>query len=266
MRRARLLLLLLISLETLSAQSPAFDVVSIKHNTSGLPGFSGGLVPGGRLEFVNTPAARLIRLAYPTQTSELVGAPDWVMSERYDVTAVTNPQTTRAEIQQMLKALLAERFRLVVHQETRERPTFSLVLARSDRRLGPQIRRIDLDCAAVEAANRKNEPVPLAANGAPPCGIFQQGSIYKAGGITMALFSQELSSAAGRVVVDRTGLTGNYELTLRYSTQTPAGSGSADDPPSIFTALQEQLGLKLEPSSTPVPVLVIDQVDHPTPN
>jgi uncharacterized protein (TIGR03435 family) len=240
MRYASVLLLLLVSVDTPSAQSPTFDVVSIKRNTSGLPGFSGGVTPGGRLDLFNAPTARLIRLAYPMQTTALIGAPEWVMTERYDVTAIAGSQTTRAEIQSMLRVLLEERFKLVAHQETREQPTFSLVLARSDGRLGPQMQRSNLDCAAVEAANSRNQPVPLAANGAPPCGIVEYGGIFRGGGITMGLLSQDLSGSAGRVVIDKTGLTGPYEMTLRYSGPASTGGGAADDPPSIVTALQEQ--------------------------
>lgn len=158
------------------------------------------------------------------------------------------------------------RFKLLAHQEVRERPTFSLILARSDGRLGPQMRRSDYDCAAVEAANRRNEPAPLAANGAPPCGIVQASGTLRAGGITMGLLSQTLSNALGRVVVDKTGLADSYELTLRYGSQALGGGGAADDPPAVFTAMQEQLGLKLEPSIAPLAVLVIDRIERPAEN
>ena len=249
-----------VAMVTAQAPAPRFEVASIKRNDSGAPGFTGGLAPGGRFDLVNAPTARLIRLAYPTASSELIGAPDWVTSERYDVAAIAGPETTRADMQAMIRALLEERFKLQVHHETRERPTFSLVLARTDGRLGPEMRRRDFDCAAIEAANRSSTRPPPAANGAPRCGMVQGGGTFRAGGIPLGMFAQMISAAAGRVVLDKTGVTGNYEFTLQYSTQ----ANAPDDPPLIFTALQEQLGLKLVPAVAPLDVLVIDSVERPT--
>jgi uncharacterized protein (TIGR03435 family) len=102
----------------------------------------------------------------------------------------------------------------------------------------------------------------MPVSGAPPCGMLGGGGTMRYGGISMAGLARSISGAAGRVVVDKTGLDGIYEFTLRYSTQ-PLG-GSPDDAPSIFTALQEQLGLKLESTKGPVEILVIDQVERPT--
>lgn len=263
-RQAVVVAVLIGGVVALSAQTSArrFEVASIKRNDSGAPGFSGGLSPGGRFNAINTPTARLIRLAYPTAGSELIGAPEWVTTERYDVVAIARPDTTRDEMQAMVRTLLEERFKLTLHRDTRERPTFSLALASSDGRLGPEMRRSDYDCAAVEAANRSNKPIPPAANGAPPCGVVQAGGTLRAGGVSMSLLAQMLSAPAGRLVVDKTGLSGAYEFTLRFSEQ----AQSVDDPPLIFTALQEQLGLKLMPDVAPVEVLVIDSVERPTPN
>jgi uncharacterized protein (TIGR03435 family) len=230
------------------AQATRFEVASIKRNNSGATAFTGGLSPDGRFNLTNAPTATLIRIAHPTSSAELIGAPEWVTLERYDVAAIAGPETTREEMQEMVRALLDERFKLRLHREMRERPTFLLVPARTDRRLGPEIRRSDYDCAATEAAVRSRKPVPPAANGAPACGMVESGGTFRAGGLSMDLLARMLSRRAGRVVIDKTGLSDPYEFTLRYSTQPQPLDGVA----SIFTALQEQLGLKFEPSRDPV--------------
>jgi uncharacterized protein (TIGR03435 family) len=245
---------------------PTFEVASIKRVTDVRPGGSNGTHPGGRWVLSNGAIAAMIRTAYPADTSEIVGAPEWVMSDRYDVTAKAAGDPTREQMATMLQALLAARFGLAVHYEMHERPVYALVPTRSDGRLGPGIQRSPLDCDAIRAANR-NEPArayPRADNGAPACGMSMSGGTHMTvmiGGQPLASFARTISSAAGRVVLDRTGLLGNYEITVRYS---DPPSDAVDAPPTIFTALQEQLGLKLEPDRAPLRILVLDRVERPT--
>lgn len=246
-------------------QRPTFEVASIKQNRSGETDWSFGAQPGGRWRMVNRSIATLIREAYPAQVPELLGAPAWVTSDPYDVIAKGEGNPTREQIRLMLQTLLAERFKLAVHFETQERPVFALVSARSDGRPSSGLMRSTLDCDAVNAdrrAGRKLE-VPLPANGAPPCGMSVravQSEMLLFGGLPMSRLAEWLGPSSGRVVVDKTGLTGNYEFTLRYTSQLTA----RDDAPSVFTALEEQLGLKLVPDRAPLSVLVVDRIERPT--
>jgi uncharacterized protein (TIGR03435 family) len=114
---------------------PTFEVASIKRNQSGTTGGGFGEQPNGRWSMVNTAVVSLIRAAYPGRAGELAGAPGWVLTEQYDVNATAGGSPTREQMQLMLQALLADRFKLAVHDETRELPVFALVVARDDRRL-----------------------------------------------------------------------------------------------------------------------------------
>ena len=248
-------------------QAPVFEAVSIKPNkTSSRPATTVGFA-GGRYTLVNGTVAQLIRTAYPAPINDLVGAPAWVMSERYDVTAVAAGNPSRDALAPMVRAMLAERFKLAAHYETQERDTYSLVLARPDGRLGPDIRLTTLDCDAVAAANLagRTPEGPPPANGAPPCGLMAGGGTVRIGGMPMTTVARTLSGAAGRVIIDKTGLAGNYELTLRYAGQVVNGAERpAEELPSIFTAVQEQLGLKLEADRAPLQLVVVDRVERPT--
>lgn len=211
---------------------------------------------------VNMEIRALLGSAYPTDTSEYIGAPDWVLRERYDITAKAPEGTTREDMQPMFQALLAERFKFKGHYEMREEAIFELVLAREDGRLGPEIRKIDVDCAARMAAARRGEslpPLPTLPNGMVPCSMKAGGGQIVSGGMTLAGLARSVQGGTGRVIVDRTGLDGNYVFTLTYTSNPQPDSG----PPSIFTALQEQLGLKLQSARGPVRVFVIDHIERP---
>jgi uncharacterized protein (TIGR03435 family) len=209
---------------------------------------------------VNAAVVSLIRSAYPTL--ELVGVPSWVESEPYDVNAKAEGNPTREQITLLLQALLADRFKLAVHEETRERPVFTLVVAHNDGRFGPGLLPSKVDCKAVNLARRAGRRVegPLPSNDAPPCGWSSNGETLRVGGLPMSRVAGVLGKPDGRVVIDKTGLAGNYEFTLRYTTEpTPT-----DDRPSLFTALEEQLGLKLVSNRAPLQVLVVDHIERPT--
>jgi uncharacterized protein (TIGR03435 family) len=176
----------------------------------------------------------------------------------------------------MGRALLTERFKLIVHYETRELPIYALVMARTDGRIGPQLHPVEVDCIAQRAAQRaavgSAPPSPGSLPPIPPCFIGQFPGNWTGLAVTM---SQVASALQGdRLVVDRTGLSGQFDLTLSYTPDQMPSQGPPPgapplppiDPngPSIFTALQEQLGLKLESTKGPVDVLVIDHVEHPS--
>jgi uncharacterized protein (TIGR03435 family) len=163
---------------------------------------------------------------------------------------------------------------LVAHDDTSEQPIYNLVLARSDGKLGPKLKPSTHDCLAESAAarDRKEPPKPLVtdADFLDSCGMrFGPGHII--GTITMQTFPLQLRGLSGRTVRDRTGLTGFYtiDFTFAMPNQSPAGQGATADPadaPSVFTALQEQLGLKLEPDKMPLQFVVIDHIERPTEN
>jgi uncharacterized protein (TIGR03435 family) len=203
----------------------------------------------------------------------VIGLPDWASTERYDVTAKPPADSTREQRSEMWRTLFAERMKLVAHVEEKERDTFALVVARSDGRLGPQLKPSTLDCSPRPPGS---PPAPLPP---PPTtdaevlnrcgGRFSNGSIVS-GGITMDALVGSLGGLAGRLVNNRTGLQGFYSMTLTFSPpRTPAASSDAplpSDAPEFFTALQEQLGLKLQPEKTMVPVFVVDRIERPTEN
>jgi uncharacterized protein (TIGR03435 family) len=267
--------------------APAFEVASIKPNHSGDGRVMMQQQPGGRFTATNIPLRLLIRNAYQLQDFQIVGAPSWINSERYDIVAKaedgTPPETPSLDrtgpnrIQLMIRSLLAERFQLVAHDETRELPIYALVVARSDGKLGPDLKKSEVDCNAVFAAGRGRgmPPPPAPESGErPQCGIRIGMGNLAMGGAPLPQFANSLAMFVGRTVQDKTGLAGNYDVTLTWTPdQMPQRPPGAPEPPpadpngpSIFTALQEQLGLKLDSQKGPVSVLVIDRVERPKEN
>jgi uncharacterized protein (TIGR03435 family) len=224
----------------------------------------------------------------------MAGLPGWAMSERYDFKA-TASLTVATDDQRaaMMKAMLAERFNLAVHVEQREQSNFDLVLARNDGPLGAGITRSDTDCekviaerTAAQAATPQVGPPPRPDLKAPPppCsfrsldsrtrntfgdGGGAQGDLLEGEG-TMAMLASLLRLSAGRVVVDKTGLAGSYRVRMTYDQMSARRGPDVQIPdnagPSVFVALPEQLGLKLESSKTMVDTLVIDRLERPTEN
>lgn len=246
--------------------SPAFEAVVIKRNTSGSQSMSAGSQPGGLHRVVNAPISTIFGNAYRSESNEVKGAPDWFSTERYDLTARIVGNPTPEQAQALWRDLFAERMKLRAHHETEERPIYHLVLARADGGLGPSIARSGVDCTMRRAAQSRGETLPplppAGANGLPPCSARTSGGTLIAAGRNMAYLARSVSGDVGRMVVDKTGLTADYDFTLRFSTQRP-GDTSPDDTPNIFTALQEQLGLKLLPARGPVDFVVIDHIERP---
>jgi len=232
---------------TTSAQSPepSFEAASIKRASSiERGGGSAGLQPGGRYVLTNGPVRVLLTTAYPTPTREVFGAPEWVTYENYDVEARAGRDLQYEELAPLMRSLLAERFKLRAHLETRVRPIFELRVARPDERLGPQMRLSTLECESRRGV----------------CSTQGGSGVIESNGISMMSFVTWLPARVGRPVLDKTGLSGDYELRLNYST------GAGDDAPSITTALKEQLGLTLESVAAPTEVLVIDHIERPSEN
>ena len=254
-------------LPLLQIQDPprrSFDVASVKPNKSTETGGFIQRMRGGTFSAGNQTLLQLIRFAYGIQGLQLVGAPDWMATERFDIVAKASADIPPAAPGQpppealMLRSLLEDRFRLAMHRETRQMPMYALVVARIDGRLGPQIRRPANDYCAQRAKEAAKAPPPPLGTG-PVCGLRGNDTELTGGAFPMAGFARFLAGEAGRPVVDRTGLTGEWDFELKWS---PPNTPNADpDRPSIFTALQEQLGLRLDATTGPLEVLVIDRLE-----
>lgn len=276
-------LLVLAAIALPAAQVPdgsgaAFEAASIKRNRSGDAVAGLRRSPGGRFEATNIQLSSLVSFAYQLQPFELVGGPDWLMSDRWDVLAKAvgdpppTPQGTPDAMALAMRTLLADRFKLVLRRETREVDVYQLVMSRGDKQPGPGLRRSAVDCLAVQKA------IDDAARGGPPasspntadrlvCGLRFNGRRLQHGGRSMDNLATFLVPLTQRRVVNRTGLSGNWEFDIAFRAENPppqAESVPEDaELPSMFTALQEQLGLKLEPVRMAMPVMVVDSVERP---
>jgi bla regulator protein blaR1 len=266
-----------------SAQ-PTFEVVSVKINTSKEPNNRIAVQPGGRFMWTNTTLKSLIGMAYQRRgfdDREILGGPDWIDSVRFDIIAKAeetphvDPGGFPGELFAMVRGMLAERFKLSVHEETRERPIYALVLARRDGTLGPALHKSEVDCAAVMREQVQGRTPAKTPSGVLPCAVGTPPGRLVAIGLTIDMLANVLSRHAGRPVIDTTGLTGAFDWNIEFApdfhSPLPADGPAAiekeaSDRPSIFTALQEQLGLKLESTRGTVGVLVIDHAERPTPD
>lgn len=255
----------------------AFEVASIKPDQSGSGNRFIGFSDPGRYRATNIPAVSLIEIAYNVQRFQLSGGPSWINSQTYDVEAKVD-ESVVAELQKlsdeqkedrvraMLRSLLADRFKLKVNQQKRELPIFALVIAKGGAKLTPTA----LSPASANTAGQHSG-----------WGIFP-GKL-KGTAITMNELARVLESqpvVGGRVIINDTKMDGSYDLTLEWapdsSTLSPRATGgdqASDNPPlaqttgpSIFTALQEQLGLKLERRKGPVDTVIIEHIEKPSEN
>jgi bla regulator protein blaR1 len=273
--------------------NPSFEVASIKQSkTTGRGVFRAGrgLQASGRYVATNLTVKALIQNAYDLQNAQLIGGPDWLETDGYDIEAKAPDDAPRTgtQLQLMMRSLLVERFKLAMHKETRPMSVFALVKARGDGRLGPDLKvASEANCGPPVALPPSGAP-PLPPPppppppggpgappggpgllGSPPCGATMFGPGQFVGrAIPIEQFARMLSNVPAvtgvdRIVLDKTGLTGKYDYQLKFhSVQPPAAA--TDDRPSFITALQEQLGLKLEPERAPIEVLVIDHVERPS--
>ena len=245
-----------VSAQAPAESKPSFEVASIKPNTSGDHRVSFRITPG-RVAYTNVTAKILVSMAYNLKPGQLEGCPSWMDDEHYDVTAKADGVPDRDRMKLMVQSLLTDRFKLAFHHETKEMPIYSLVVGKN----GPKLHPAD------------------ASNGGKNQFRIGRGQIDLSGG-TMANLADALSNLVDRTVLDRTGLSGNYDIKLEWTPdeseahffkgppdgKPPAAAPPADAGPSVFTAVQEQLGLKLEAQKGPVEVTVIDHIEKASEN
>lgn len=278
-----------LSASDLPATAPIFEVASIKADKSGdgihIMSRMMNSPNDGRFYATNVTLKMLLRTAYGIQDSQIAEAPSWIDSERYDIEAKADstvneelkklsPDQAKPIKQHMLQALLADRFKLALSRTTKDLPVYALVVAKN----GPKLQQ-----------SKEVSPPPNEPNAPKTPESFKGGHMMRMGNgelnaqqVPMAFLVQFLAQELGRPVLDKTGLTGSYNFTLQWTPEEghdrmPGGmaggrpgpeNGSQPEPsgPSIFTAVQEQLGLKLESQKGPVEVLAIQHVERPSEN
>jgi uncharacterized protein (TIGR03435 family) len=228
-------------------------------------------IAGGRLSFQNTTLRNLIYYAYGNGMSTALrvsGGPDWINRVRYEVQGLAPGRPTQREFRMMLRALLEERFALKTHTEAQPIDVYALVPARSDGKLGPKVEDWDGTCRGRIPPGEDDPKMPRCASGLRTPGMFLEG-------VTMFSVAEQLSlpqprAELGKIVEDRTGLTGRYkmELEFQFAPPRPAQPGAPPElaGPSILTAVREQWGLKLEPAKGSLEVRVVDSAQPPTEN
>jgi uncharacterized protein (TIGR03435 family) len=250
------------------AQPPAFDVVSVKLDPNPLALLGIRPVVGNRFSAVVT-VNILIAVAYGEGSalldSQIAGAPSWATTDRYEINATFDGPITAVpggppeRLMSMVKTMLAERFKLRIHKETRQMPVYDLVLANADGRVGPRLTQPPGTCVRVSGA------LPANFDFSTSCGFRRVGpTIITARSITLDAFAGALASRpdVGRLVRNRTGLTAEFDLELEYAPLAAAGDPPAG--PGLSTALRDQLGLTLRGATGPMEVFVVDSVDRPT--
>ena len=274
------------------AAEPKFEVTSVKKSgPTPQMGMMFCLRPNGRFA-MEMPVGALITLAYGIQRFQLIGGPIWLNTDRFTINAVEEDLPippavpgTPTHMQLLVRSLLKERFALVIHNETRELPLSYLVMAREDRKLGDRLRPSTVDCRAYYAERAKAAkegtppapPVPSKPGEILPCTMMGGFGRITAGSTQMSNLATMLGNMLGRPIYDRTNLTGSFDIQLEYTpdqmpqlppgvTLPPGLTLPSPDGPSLSTALQEQLGLKLENTRGPVDVIVIDSVSQPEPD
>lgn len=245
---------------TPAAPRRQFEVASVKRNNSGSRTVrTGGNVGGYRA--TNVPLSLLIQIAYKVQPFQIIGAPSWIESEHYDIEGKYEGAPSNEKIGPMLQALIEERFKASMHGETRDLPVFFLTIAKG----GPKLK--SGPCLTREPG----VPVPPGQRQSSYCGYtgMNDGSLSTTG-TSMGILADALSGILKRKVLDRTSLAGEFDMTLKWTPDlgTPDNNPAPAQPggPSIFTAVEEQLGLRLESGKAPIDVLVIDHIDHASEN
>jgi uncharacterized protein (TIGR03435 family) len=248
------------------AQRAEFEVASVKLHTSDDQRVMMVAQPGGRFVAENIPLRLLIRTAFQLQDDQIVGGPEWLATDRFDIEARasdTAPGSLNTQLLTMLRSLLEDRFKMTTHDEKRQLAVFALERTTRDGALGPGLRPTACPELAVDLSGPKR------------CANIQTGfGSLNLRGMPLSQFTPYLSPFVNRIVVDRSALEGRYDLDLKWTPEPRgqdldrAGAPPVGDPNavSIFTAIQEQLGLRLNATRDTVEVLVIDTLEHPTPN
>ncbi len=238
------------------------------------------ILPGGRFLAINATVRGLLQAAYQERIrgyQTIVGGPGWIDSDRFDIEAVAEGDPAPDQIPRLVQALLEDRFALRLRTETRQLPVYALVLVSSNGRAGARLRPSAGDCAPT-TLTRGGPPLPATSDRRSPCGLRtpRSGDVIQITGTSVTLDSlvDRLAFYLQREVINRTPLAGTFDLDVEFTRESlrpnPDGDAAVAAPPasavSIFTALQEQLGLKLDPQRGPVSVLVIDSIRRPTAN
>jgi uncharacterized protein (TIGR03435 family) len=246
----------------LQSTPPQFEVASIKLNKSADMGYTWRIGAGGRFTGENIPLKFLFTTAYHLKESQISGIPGWADTERYDIVAKGEGNPTQDQMVAMLQGLLADRFKLRFHQVTREMLVYALVAAKNGAKLQESAEGSCVVPSPGEAPVASGQPPPAV------CGTyFWRGGQVDGFRITMPQLIVALESQLDRPLIDKTGLNGAWDVHLEWTPDDRAGNGPGDDAgPSIYTALQEQLGLKLEATKGAVQVLVIDHFERPSEN
>jgi uncharacterized protein (TIGR03435 family) len=247
--------------------SPAFEVVSVKRSDPNARGsVLSGPTPGG-FTARNVSVQRVMLYAYGIPEYQLAEGPAWIRAERFDIVARYPEAWKASEVPLMVRRLLADRFQLKTHSEARSVQGYELRLARTNGSLGPRLHSSNIDCAALIAAEGRT--VLTGPDDKAVCNGLMMGDAIRVGTRPITTLVSMLSSIVQAPVTDGTGLTGNLDFEIDWSPELSATPGTAPvvgDKPSIFTALQEQLGLKLEGTRTEVQVFVIDRIERPSGN
>jgi uncharacterized protein (TIGR03435 family) len=233
-----------------------FEVASIRLNRSGEGGGRMSTLLPGRFEAENMPPRALVMYAYGLQDAQLIGGPSWMKSDAFDIVAKAPGEVSEKRRAVMLRNLLKDRFGLVLRRESRELPVYALVRARKDGKVGPQLRPSNVDCDALAAEALSGRP-------AQPCTSFGSPDRIMMRGKPMAHLVQVASDWTRQIVVDRTGLAGTFDLDLSWTAFNISGDSEGL---SMFKAIEDQLGLKLDRQKLPVEVFFIEQIDHPSDN
>jgi uncharacterized protein (TIGR03435 family) len=235
--------LVLLAAGALLAQAPTAFEVAVIHPSQAEPGAGSSLdlFDGGRIKITNEPAKLLLRIAFELQNSQIAGGPAWLDNDRYDIEAKTGrrEKIPQGQMAPLMRSLLADRFGLKSHRETRELPVYALVA------VTPKLK-----------PKKEGEVAGMSTSGGT------QRTKATATATSMDLLASYIGNRLGRIVVDRTGLTGSYDFTLEWAPDQAADSTL----PSLTTALKEQLGLTLQAQKSPVEVLVIDSIQRPSEN
>jgi len=234
----------LLTIPALLAQTPAsFEVASVRPDRSGSLNTQINLMEGGRLSITNASLKTLIRNAYGLQAFQFDGGPGWLDTDMYDIEAKTGraEKITEAQLPALLQTLLADRFHLKVHWESREAAVYALLI----------------DKGGLKMKASSSDEVPSGDTGR---GVNRMH--IKGVALPVSFLAQNLGNRLGRIVIDKTGLTGKYDFAIEWDPQSDAESTG----PSLFTVLKEQLGLRLETQKGHMDVLVVDSAEKASDN
>jgi uncharacterized protein (TIGR03435 family) len=275
---SRLLLGGIVCLAASTFAQEVFDVASVKPNRSGSTEIFFNILPDGHYRAVNATVREIIRSAYgfDYQMFQIVDGPAWIDTERFDIDAKPSGAASPEQVALMVRSLLGDRFRLILRTATRDLPIYALVRTRPDAPLGAQLRRASGNCQTMQLG-ANGIPGPSAPD-APRCGVRigpgPNGARLTVVGRTVEQIAAGLRPHVERWVVDATGLTGTFDAEIDFAREQrrigpPIDPSALEAPPSavsIYTAVQEQLGLRLESRRGPVEVLVIDRIERPASN